>query len=94
VNSFIFRLKKLFRKKVDFEISLFRNCNVMIMGCTPSSHSSDQTGLAYGCARSSSATDLTQEHYDGGNRRTSLEMNGTHTGIHHNKDNRESLVRT
>lgn len=87
-------MEKVCFEKVYFEKVYFEKSDVMIMGCTPSSHSSDQTGFAYGCARSSSATDLNQEHCDAGNRRTSLEMNGTHTGIHHNKDNRESLVRT
>ena len=69
----------------------------MTMGCTPSSHSSDQTGFAYGCRRNSSANDLpplTQDQIDSGstNRRPSIEMNGTHTGVQNNKDMRDSLV--
>ena len=59
----------------------------MTMGCTPSSQSSDQTGMAYG----TSANNLpapNQQHCDSGspNRRPSIEMNGSH------KDMREPLV--
>ncbi|XP_054160608.1 high affinity cAMP-specific and IBMX-insensitive 3',5'-cyclic phosphodiesterase 8B-like isoform X2 [Oppia nitens] len=60
----------------------------MTMGCTPSSHSSDQTGFAYGCAQSSHSSGNEHDY-----RRTSIELNGNHTTtVCNNKEMRESLV--
>ena len=69
------------------------------MGCTPSSQSSDQTGFAYGCGHSSSANEMarTQDRFDptAQANRSSIEMNGTHTGVlPNNRVAKDSLVST